>query len=206
MNDIVRLVAENTRGDKVGYDQYNQLYLQRRCGEYIIGEVIGDPRGKTCSICNHGWKETPESLADQHWWHGYDEWVHLTCFIRYEALNERDTILCALIGAGFRFDGLKAIPNEYWAKGDPWNAKPWYTAQLLDFKSSFKIGHRKRVYHVELRLKDEYKDPSALSAFDKEEVTQGKTKEGDFYIHAWTADKLREYLKVFAKALGANRK
>lgn len=54
------------------------------------GTIIGDPRGHKCRICLQGWVLTVESLEDQEYWHSYEEWVHISCSVRYATLHERD--------------------------------------------------------------------------------------------------------------------
>lgn len=206
MNDIVKPL---TPDGMCGWDEHNQLWLWKaEAGGGKCGRIIGDPRGHKCRICLQGWLLTTESLEDQAWSREYEEWCHLSCQIRYSGLKERDMWFGALVGAGIRFHGLEAIPNEYWCN-DPWyGQRPWYRVRLLDSRRTLKLGKRKRVYCLEIESAMPgagfYSQEQAQDLFKMEDVTK-TIRPDSLLIHAWSDDKAREYLKAFAQILGLGK-
>lgn len=223
MNDILRPV---TADGMAGWDQFGQFYIKHREGEYVVGSVYHDVREKICFICNHGWELTSKSLRDQNFDRQRAQHGHLSCMIRYEALQEFDFWYEAVLDAHFMFGPLdnpkyiaeggpcfESLPNQYWPKGDPWVVKPWYRVRLLkrvdEEKSlngplgrTLKLGSRKRVFH--LQIEDgpgSYDATMARELFKDENVTKEIGVHG-MYIHAWGEDKARAYLKHFARILG----
>lgn len=213
MNDILRPL---TADGLVGWDQFNQLWLWRVDGKSRSGTVIADVREKTCPVCNRGWEATAESLGDQYHWDSRKQWVHESCFVRYQGLTEHDFWHEALCGV-FRFQGLKEIPNEY--RG-AWNT-PWYRIPLSDVPRTLKLGTRKRVYHMEIEEEAAELPPprdaeegarrlvakarmdfgKAEALFASEDVTKSFGPQR-VMIHAWTREKARQYLRKFAEILG----
>lgn len=224
MNDIIRPL---TKDGMVGWDQYDQLWLwrnEKHGGR--SGSIIADVRGKLCPICKHGWEITAESLGDQEYMIGRAEWAHLSCFIRYQALQDFDFWRSSLIDAGFIFGqldnpkyigeggpSLQEIPNEYWGPKDPWGAgQPWYRVRLLKKLAdgytntahgrTLKLGLRKRVYVLEVEPGEgPYDQALAEKLFAPEDVT--KEICGDrMMVHAWGQTKAQEYLRHFSEVLG----
>jgi hypothetical protein len=158
-----------------GFDQFGPFYIKWQDGEYTCGSTFHDVREQVCCICGHGWELTGKSLRDQDFLRHRAQHAHLSCVIRYEALQEYDFWYRAVLDAGFMFGPMdnpryiaeggpsfESIPNGYWPKGDPWGqGKPWYRVRLqkrIDEEKSLngplgrtlKLGARKRVYHLEI--------------------------------------------------------
>lgn len=227
MNDILKPV---TVDGMAGFDQFGQFYIKWMDREYTCGAVFHDVRKKICCICGHGWELTAKSLRDQDFLRHRAEHAHLSCVIRYTALQEYDFWYGAVLDAGFMFGPLdnpkyiaeggpafESIPNEYWPKGDPWGeGQPWYRVRLLkrvdEEKSlngplgrTLKLGHRKRVYVLEIEEgPGEYNEKLARELFAPEiaeRITSWIGPKG-MMIHAWGQEKAREYLRRFAEILG----
>lgn len=176
MNDILKPV---TKDGMAGWDQFNQFYVKWKEGDYTYGQHVHDVREKICFICNRGWELTAMSLKDQTFDDHRAQHAHLTCSIRYEALQEFDFWYRALVEVGFMFGPIdnskyiaeggpcfESIENGYWPKGDLWGKlKPWYRVRLLKrlpkekqtyeerncpVGRTLKLGARKRVYHMEI--------------------------------------------------------
>lgn len=189
-----------------GYDQHGQL----TCGrpdplgdpnrvEYVF---VADVRAMTCIICGHGWESTAKSIEDQTRWDlvatsPADGYVHETCFFRHHGLVERQEFWSAIVAARVRFKGLRTLPNGYWPKAYRDSAKPWYEAELLDHPVKLVLGTRKRVDHVELVAQggvDLSWWEGAKEAFKTEDVTKEFSPRG-VLLHAWTREKMREYVR-----------
>lgn len=196
MNKIIQPL---TPDGMVGFDEYGQLCAWEQDGEFKRGWHLHDVREKTCIICGRKWDVTSESLKDQFVIQSRERWVHQSCYKRYLALEEFEFWYGAICGARIRYHGLEEIQNEYRAA---WNL-PWYRAKLLDRHVSFKLGTRKRVYHMQIELSGEprYDRARAKAFLAKEDVTKHEDENG-LYIHAWGREKAREYLKAFADILG----
>jgi ribosomal protein L37E len=225
LNDIVKPL---TRDGLVGWDRFGQLWLWQVEGERRSGTIIADVRGKTCAVCGYGWKESAESLGNQHYWRNRAEWAHETCYIRYLAIQEFDFWWEALVGAHFIFGrednpktvaelgpALESLPNQYWGPNDPWGAgRPWYRARLLkklpngdnaSLGRTLKLGSRKRVYHLEIEPGEGPYDAVAASRlFEPEDVTKTIRADG-MMVHAWGDLKAKEYLRRFSEVLGLTK-
>jgi hypothetical protein len=196
-----------TNDGEVGYDKFNQLIWRRRQSDYIgsdylVSNFIADVRGKTCLICGRGWELTGKSMGDQLFWRLAEENVHQSCMIRYEGLGERERYYAALYGVT-KFRGLKPIENGYWSSGDPWSAKPWYSAELFDHPARIEIGRRKHVDSIEvvpeggtsLAFWEE-----AKVRFADEQVTK-EFSPGGCLVHSWSSVKTRQYIETLMTAL-----
>lgn len=206
MNDIVKPL---TPDGMCGWDAHGQLWIWKPEGKGKRGTIIGDPRGHKCRICLQGWTLTVESLEDQEYWDSHEEWVHLSCSVRYAALQERDMWYGALIEAGIRFHGFEEIPNEYCPNTPFYGRRPWYRVALIDSRRTLKLGRRKRVYSMEIESAMPgaglYSLEQAQELLKAEDVTKEIRPDG-LLIHAWGRDKAREYVKAFAKILDLGRK
>lgn len=227
MNAIVRPI---TADGLVGFDQFDQLCLEEHKEEHgrevIYQTFISDVRQKVCAICNHGWYPSAASMKDQYHWTLLDEpkagggetygFVHKTCYLRHLALNDRMDVHRALVGARIAFRGLTPIPNRYWPKGDVWgDLRPWYRAEVVPpgigdsapTTCEIIIGMRKRVWSIEIRpnANEEFSwCEKAERFFKKEEVTKEFSPKG-ILLHAWTEEKMREYL-ITLNAVGDLRR
>lgn len=143
-----------------------------------------------CEECGAGWTLDNCDDAVNRQVNRKREIFHHLCL----ALNiERDA--AGYYGEIFKDAGLgeintDRIPNEYWKDEGP----PWFI--LRTPKGNLKVGHRKRVFHVEWTdllpaVKDKL-DTNVL--FPDENVTKGQR-----YIHAWGREKAVEYLRTVAK-------
>lgn len=200
------IVRPITNDGLVGYDQFDQLVVTKKDGDFEMSTFIADVRDKTCTICNHGWEPNSISMADQYHWDLVDGYVHETCLNRHTGLVERSEFFRALVAARVRFKGLKPIPNGY--HGASMKERPWYVAELLDYPVMFRLGARKRVDHVEVVAQGGvdlawYGD--AEKAFASEDVTKHFTS-ASVLLHAWTTEKMREYVKKLAEIGGLNKR
>lgn len=80
---------------------------------------------------------------------------------------------------------FELIPNEYYAES---NSLPWF--KVTTSNGDIKIGLRKRVTHIEWL--SNYKP--FTENFTDESVTKC-FQDGQRFIHAWTSEKVLEYLK-----------
>jgi hypothetical protein len=203
---IVRPITDD---GLVGYDQFNQLTLcAYRDADSMVFKFIHDVRREKCIICDRGWEATGPSMGDQLYWDLTKSHVHRSCSIRHEGLCERQQIWSAIVGAKIRFGGLLPISNGYWPHSDPWSAKPWYEAELLDFPVRFVVGARKRVLNIEVHAQGGTKLDwweRAEEMFKDEDVTK-EFSSRMVLIHAWGTEKMRQYVKQIADLAGyANR-
>lgn len=129
-----------------------------------------------------------------------------TCPATYDtSLNDRTDVHRAIVGARIAFRGLVPMPNRYWPKGDIWGElRPWYHADVIPpgigpsapTTCELIIGRRKRVWSIEMHPNkgEEFAwCEKAESAFKKEDVTKEFSPKG-ILLHAWTEEKMREYL------------
>lgn len=87
--------------------------------------------------------------------------------------------------AGYKIEEIQCFKNQYW---NSVTANPW-----LHVKTDLgvlEIGERKHVIHLDWRLADGINVDGTLY-FESEDVTKDKT-----LIHAWSRDKLVEYLRT----------
>jgi hypothetical protein len=161
---------------------------------------IANTFGMTCLICCRGWDLTGASLADQYRWSLTESYVHRTCLDRHIGLTERAIYHDALCNAQIRFATLEPVPNRY--TGEP--LRPWYQAHAINTSFAFLLGYRKRVHHVEavprVGTKLGWAD-AAREAFDGENVTK-EFSSSSVLLHAWSDEKLREYLVTIARVAG----
>ena len=196
MGLIIRPITDD---GLVGYDQFGQLAVTRKDGDFEMSHFIADVRDKTCGICAHGWEPNSVSMADQLEWDLIKSVVHESCYYRHIGLSERADFQRALVSAHVRFKWLKPIENGY--HGASMKGRPWYTAELLDHPVMFKLGARKRVDHVEVIAQggttiEWHKE--AEEAFKTEDTTKHFTP-SSVLLHAWTQEKVREYAKRLAE-------
>lgn len=192
-----------------GYDKNGQLWVWEKQGESMSGHMIRDPRGETCKVCLHGWVLTSESMKDQYK-DQHDEWMHYSCYIRFLSLKDRDLFDGALIGARIRFDGLHEIPSQYWLNDPLWKKRSWYVTKTVGAPIQIQIGSRKRVYSVEFTpLDDGCFSSTVVDEVEREFRDEDVTKEINrkaVLIHAWTGEKLRDYLKRLSTIFGLDKR
>lgn len=200
------IVKPVTEDGLVGYDQFDQFAVTQVLPDGTqSSHHIADVRGRTCVMCERGWEPTGPSMADQLKWTISESFVHLSCFVRHGALVQRELFWTALVNsAEVRFHGFEPIANNYWPSSDPWAKQPWYQAFLMDHQAKFILGRRKNVYHVEVVPLDGTRlgfHVQAAKAFEAENVTK-EFSSVSVMLHAWSSDKLREYVKKIAKVAG----
>ncbi len=200
---IVRPVTDD---GLVGYDQFNQFAVTSVMADGSeSSHHITDVRGVTCIICDRGWEPTGPSMADQTNWSMLETLVHLSCFIRHYGLRQRELFWNTLVcDARVRFRGLVAVPNRYWPPGDPWSRQPWYQAELVEHAAMFVFGRRKRVCHVEVVAQGGTRfdwHGKAEETFKDEGVTK-QFSDASVMLHAYTDDKLREYVRKISEVAG----
>lgn len=203
----MKIVRAITSDGLVGYDEFGQLVVRLDGDDgSSLYRFIRDVREMTCAICSHGWEPLGPSMDDQFVWRLLDETVHRSCHVRHLGLVERSMFSCALVSARVRFQRLALLPNRYWPAGDPWAAKPWYRADLLDHSVSFVLGWRKNVAHIEVRPRAEPESSAeeevtpldwweaAALAFRDEDVTKGFGP-NSIVLHAWGRSRVEEYIE-----------
>lgn len=192
-----------------GYDKNGTLWVWEKQGETMSGHMIHDPRGEKCKICLQGWVLTSESMGDQYK-DRHDEWMHYSCYIRFLSLKDRDLFDDALIAARIRFDGLKAIPSQYWRNDLRWKNRSWYVTKTVGTPIQIVIGSRKRVYSIEFSpLDDDDFSTVVLDDVKQEFRDEDVTKEFNrklVLIHAWTGERLKDYLKRLSTAFGLDKR
>lgn len=198
VNDILRPITE--AGD-IGYDQFDQLIVQRQQGEYRVQTISSDLREATCAICLRGWELNAEAWSDHIWNSTYEEHVHESCLVRYRARRDREIFFDHFYKARVRFEGMKPIPNGYHTRGR-WAERPWYRVPLIEHPVDFLIGLRKRVVNIEVHPREDATLDwweVAQNAFAGEDVTKGFSPTRIF-VHAWNEEKEREYVRWLVKA------
>jgi len=192
----------------IGIDSFGQFNVRRVDGEWTYTTIMADPRGRTCPICGRGWEFNGPAVSDQFWPQDRGELVHLSCFERKVAWEEKELFLKALGASGWEvpkdaryYKHVEEIPNEY---GAAWNT-PWYKATLPNMHGYLKFGRRKSVYEIAFHLDDGYefeeKQRKAIERlFHGEDVTKSFSS-NSFYLHAHGDEKAKEYIVKISFAL-----
>lgn len=203
----IGIVTPLTPDGMVGWNKFGALMVFERQGGMMSGHGIDDVRGLTCRICLQGWKLTTESMADQYK-NQYDEYVHMSCYVRYLTLQDRDLFYSALIGGRIRFENLTELPSQYWLRDKIWNARNWYQTKALDQPVKITMGKRKKVYSIQFEPQEGAFSnlivDSARMEFDKEDVTKEFGPTG-VLLHAWNDDKCCDYLKRLSNVFGLDK-
>lgn len=196
------IVRPITLDGRVGFDSHGQLLAYKVERQHMVHEHIADVRGCLCQICGHGWLPNGDSMLDQYRWRLIDDYVHESCLLRHSAFVERAEFDLAIAAARLRFERLVPIENRYWPKSISESKKPWYQVKLLDHPVEIVIGARKKVDSVSfLPVGDHRFDwwDRAERAFATEDVTKEFGPER-ILVHAWTNEKMRDYMKRIAQA------
>lgn len=192
-----------------GYDKNGNLWVYEKNSSGMTGHMIYDPRGQTCKVCLRGWVLTSESMRDQYK-DQHDEWLHYSCHIRFLSMKDRDLFDGALVGARIRFPGLREIPSQYWVNDPIWAKRSWYVTKVNDAPIQIQIGSRKHVYSMEFTpVEDGNFSQAALEDAEREFLSEDVTKHFNrksVLIHAWTGEKLRDYLKRFSTIFGLDKR
>ena len=202
MNDILRPITDDGR---LGFDEFDQLFYWTKpdVSGARIGTIVADVRDSVCPICNHGWELQPEAFADQTYWYLIEEFVHESCLVRHHSFVERadferivSKVVVYKLGLSF---SVELIKNGYWPGSISHSKKPWYRFSFKDLPVTLVIGHRKRVTSISVEPKEGktlgwWND--AKKALSKEDVTKGFSGQ-EIFIHAWTNEKVAEYVDVF---------
>jgi hypothetical protein len=117
--------------------------------------------------------------------------------------------MTAIIRARIRFDCLKEIPSGYWVNDPLWKNRSWYVAKALDAPIQITIGSRKRVYNMEFMPLDGDFSASVVEDLKREFRDEDVTKEFNHkrvLIHAWTGEKVKEYLKRLSTVFGLDKR
>jgi hypothetical protein len=190
-----------TTDGKVGWDKLGQLWHTASVADREVYHLISDVRTYICPVCNHGWDITSESLADQCYWYIRKQWAHLSCYVRYLAIQDHELFYRALSETQIYFESLEPIQNQYWSRDDVWGRlRPWYLVQVLDLPFKIVLGRRKRVYSLE--ISGHFSIEQAKELFREEDVTKSFSTTEDFdkakaLVHAWSDTKLVQYLRCF---------
>ena len=179
----------------------------------ITLEGVRLPREEdVCDDCGESWtiETCHEAMSVRAYADG--KWVtrHRLCHRLSTAKVAQIRYANVMCRAGLGGLVLEATKNEYYINDD--TQPPW--VRIRTSKGDIKFGLRKRVFNVDWsdvvayalrgRLRDaSYDDREAFEAslsaatlFPTEEVTKGSA-----YIHAWSEDKLVEYLRTVAEAV-----
>lgn len=187
----------------VGYDQFGQLAVTKKDGEYETSHFIADVRDKTCALCLHGWELSGPGMDDQMHWQLIDDHVHESCWVRHIGFIERSEFFNAICAARVRFKGLTAIENGYWPKSYRISQKPWYRAELLDHPAAFVLGARKRVDQIEIIPTE-----GELGWYGEAERAFADLRDTKHFtphsvlLHSYTTEKTREYIKQLSMIAG----
>jgi hypothetical protein len=199
MNKIVSYITEDKL---VWVDEFNQTqacWLEE--GNRICTRIVKDVRGLVCPICKRGWEMTGHAFLNQIHLNNINKWAHYTCVegaVAYEECNDwyRLAVSPELNKAGLEFT---EVPNGY---GGAWNT-PWYKIEYKDFPNAIVVGTRKRVDQITIYNVSPTLLAALTSEFQSEKVTKTEKyeydKEGNFYIHAWTQEKSKEYFTAIVK-------
>ena len=140
------------------------------------------PTVEKCDRCLHGW--TMRNVSDyQDYRREDDPHRHESCE-KLRILDDSQQRFREIVeGAGIVLQTpMRTIPNEYHNEWD----NPWF---LLDTdKGLIRIGHRKKVIHIDWYNSDI--EHTGDDLFDDQEVTTGERM-----VHAWGSEKAIEYLK-----------
>lgn len=187
----------------VGYDQFDQLAVTRMDGEFESSHFIADVREKICPLCLRGWELSGPGMDDQMHWQLIDGHVHESCYVRHVGFIERSEFWGAICDARVRFKGFTAIENGYWPKAYRISGKPWYRAELTEHPAAFILGSRKRVDHIEVvPTEGELRwHREAEKFFAGTDVTK-HFRPDSVLLHAWTTEKMREYIKQLSQIAG----
>lgn len=197
-----------TPDGQCGWNKFGALMVFERDGDCINGHEIHDVRESICRICLRGWKLTTESMADQYE-NQYDEYVHMSCYVRYLTLQDRDLFYSALIGGRIRFKALTEMPSQYWLRDKIWSARNWYQTTTLDQPIMITMGKRKKVYSIKFEpLEGAFSNTISESAemeFTKEDVTK-EFGPHVILIHAWNDDKCCDYVRRLSNVFGLDKR
>jgi len=196
-NNICAPLSED---GNIGYDGFDQLVIQwKDDDDCMVKTFTVDLREEKCSICGKKWEMAVESWRDHYLWRRYGEHVHNSCFDRYMSLGDRDTIFNCFAAARVRFT-IRSVPNEYTGNVN----RPWYRIDLPDLGFFFVIGMRRRVTSIEVCPVEGGAiswHGDAEEAFRNENTTQ-EFGSSSVRIHAWTAEKEREYVHLLLSFMG----
>lgn len=185
---------------QIGYDQFDQLMAIHIQGEGKVMTPVLDVRGKTCKICGHAWNDKDALQFVNSCRIDDNLFVHQTCWRGHQIVSDRFFFHDVLSEAGFRHEGATECPNER----DP-DGTPWHITELLDWKIKVKLGFRARVWHLEFFSDQDIKwklPPDKV--FMAEDVTKA-SEEKMAYIHCYSKDKVREYVKSFRDCIKGTR-
>lgn len=184
--------------NQIGFDQFKQfMWIAEHEGAQVMKGIF-DVRGKKCAICGRTWENTAKDITNQHSPYGRNTLVHETCFVGHLAQVQFDLLQDALSANSILEAGeIKEIANQY---GGAWNT-PWWKVKIKN-RSGFKIGitfgRRKRVYVIHATPLGGTKFALNGSEFKEEIVT--KEIDSDYVmIHAWTNEKVKEYIKTITE-------
>lgn len=230
MPDVKRVITYEGRledpDEMVFLDSFDQLCsMVKKDGFRLTTHMGRDPRKYRCSICGGGWESSCRSMRDYQFLYSAPlgrEHVHLSCYKNHLAMKNFELFSNAIKTAWVSCDGLKEIPDEY---GGAWGT-PWYITNLFNVNvmvkgqrdrrvslpegTTLKMGRRKRVYSISLS------SPVPLLAVE-DEATKGLLHDNvtralatvdpkdaftSLMVHAWTDEKVREYVRGVAWMLG----
>lgn len=210
-NDVIRTIS----GDPaLGYDQYNQFWVyEREFDQYGAPDGLKrwivrnlHEEGAKCPICQRGWEPTNESLRNQTRLSPMACFAHATCLHGYRHLRDYFFWHALFCEGGTNYFGIefKEIENGYMGPKEP----PWYAVRLRHApRLTFTVGARRHVLSISVDGLD--KDWAELieRLFESVKYTKGvrtpTTEEPSygFYVHAWTDDEARNYIRTITKQL-----
>jgi len=161
----------------------NNAYIE---AFYYSGGLPNGNRNSKCNICGN--KYTMDDLKNHTLIFNNGIWYHKTCFALYSDIKETDFLTRIIMNRVYNINEYTymIVPNEYTYLH---NNLPWICFNTID--GDITVGKRKRVYSIEWH--ENYKKFDFDKIFKDENVT--KINENNTrVIHAWTQEKLVEYL------------
>lgn len=199
-----------------GFDEFDQFMkvVFSTDGKGWNMSPAADVRGIPCVICGKKFTEDANDMAQQLRVDGApDEWrfSHLPCWIGHLNLNERDLIQSAIEHARRHLRPankdkwyhipykIEAIDNQY---GGAWDTN-WYEITFYDvipIPVVLTFGRRKRVWNIEMNptnLAGKISEFTLPEKFLEGEETTKEFDKNSLLIHAWSREKVNEYVTAF---------
>lgn len=193
VRDESKIISLNDFAGKT-FNEVTDFFLQKYDAVYAI----------LLSICRkgQGWISGDELLTDPVIQENDEgslamfKYFHKNCNLEDLLQNQEKILRDIFEKVGFQIIEMTPIENEY-GSGD-WRG-PWF---LINTQFGiFKIGWRKRVIKIDWSNIVNTLKIDLLSLFEKENVTQSKD-----FIHAWSYEKVEEYLKKIFDFLSETQK
>jgi len=203
MNAVKTLIYKDGSGQIFidEFDQFCVTIVDRDDPSHSYTYMPHNPEGLVCPICGINWEPSPRGVMDQFYCRDAEALVHKTCYERWLGFQQRMLFISALNNSNFRVESFDQIPNQY--KG-AWNT-PWYVVTFQTPGLRMTIGRRKRVFSVTFESDDDLPFSQIKKMFKEEDVTKEFNSQ-HVLLHAWSDEKLREYIKKLSEVLVPDEK